>query len=75
MKLPEESRNFLMKQKSAKPLRYFPKGPVKKEYVLLPQAMLKDKKALRYWVGKSIRYLCSSPEIARQQSGKARNKA
>jgi len=37
LKLPEESRNALMKERGAKPLRYFPKAPVKKDYVILPK--------------------------------------
>ena len=39
VKLPEESRTFLMNEKGAKPLRYFPKGPIKKEYVVLPNVI------------------------------------
>ena len=57
IKLPEESRNTLMKQKSAKPLRYFPKGPIKKDYVVLPKAMLNNMKTLRHWMKMGIRYV------------------
>ena len=56
VKLPEESRNVLLKQKGATPLRYFPEGPIKKDYVVLPKSMTKDTRTLRYWVKASIEY-------------------
>jgi len=61
IKLPEESRNTLSKEQGAKPLRYFPKGPIKKDYVVLPRAVLNDIKALRNWVKVSIEYVVSLP--------------
>ena len=67
IKLPENSRNTLMKQEGAMPLRYFPKGPIKKEYVVLPKAVLGDMKALRTWVKISIEYATSLPQPARRR--------
>ncbi len=61
IKLPEESRNTLIKELGAKPLRYFPKGPIKKDYVVLPKAALNDIKALRNWVKISVEYVVSLP--------------
>jgi hypothetical protein len=61
IKLPAQWRDVLVKEHSARPLRYFPQGPIKKEYVVLPKAILKDVKALRRWVGASIEYVRSSP--------------
>ena len=57
VKLPEESRTALMRDIGAKQLRYFPKGPVKKDYVVLPEAMLEDIKTLQHWVEASIEYV------------------
>lgn len=57
IKLPENSRNALMQERGARPLRYFPKGPIKKDYVVLPKAMLQDRRALRRWVKTSIEYV------------------
>ena len=54
IKLPEKPRNILMKQKGAKPLRYFPKGHIKKDYVILPKSMLNDMKTLRRWTKISV---------------------
>src|SRR5437867_10763997 len=56
IKLPEGARNLLLNEKGAKPLCYFPKGPIKEDYVVLPSAMLKDVKALRRWVKVSVEY-------------------
>ena len=61
VKLPEESRNALMRDKGTKHLRYFSKGPIKKEYVVLPEAMLKDMRTLRHWVEVSIEYVTRPP--------------
>ena len=65
IKLPEESRNILIKEQGAKPLRYFPKGPIKKDYVVLPEAVLSDINALRNWVKASVTYVASLPLAAK----------
>ena len=57
IKLPEESQNILINEKGVKHLRYFPKGPIKKNYVVLPKAMLKDTNALKRWIKTSIKYV------------------
>ena len=67
IKLPEESQNILMNEKGAKHLRYFPKGHIKKDYVVLPKTMLKDIKTLRHWVKVSIGYVLSLPEPIRKK--------
>lgn len=56
MKLPEKSRERLLKEKKARRLRYFPKAPIKKEYVVLTKATVNDVKQLRYLVKVSIEY-------------------
>jgi TfoX/Sxy family transcriptional regulator of competence genes len=61
IKLPEESRNTLITEQGAKPLRYFAKGPIKKDYVVLPKAVLNDIRALRNWVKLSVEYVVSLP--------------
>ena len=61
IKLPEKSRNALMEQEGAKPLRYFPKGPIKKEYVILPEAVMNDPGALRRWIRAGVEYVASLP--------------
>lgn len=66
IKLPEELRNALVKDQGAQPLRYFPNGPIKKDYVVLPKAMLTDMKALRHWVKVSIEHALSLPAPVRK---------
>ncbi len=66
MKLPEKSRNILLNAHGAKPLRYFPNGQIKKEYVVLPTLMLEDMKTLRDWVKTSIEYVVSQPGPVRK---------
>ena len=67
LKLPEEARNTLVKEQGAKPLRYFPEAPIKKDYVILPKAMLKDMKTLRRWVKVSIEHALSLPAPVRRR--------
>ena len=55
LKLPAEARQQLM-EAGARPLRYFPKGPVKKDYVVLPETIARDDQALAPWIEESIRY-------------------
>jgi TfoX/Sxy family transcriptional regulator of competence genes len=55
LKLPAEARQQLI-EAGAKPLRYFPKGPIKKEYVVLPEKLARDDNALAPWIEESIRY-------------------
>ena len=62
MKLPEGSRNKLVKEKGAKSLQYFPGAPTKKEYVILPPSVVDDREMLSFWVGKSIEYVLTKPE-------------
>ncbi|MBE9524661.1 MAG: TfoX/Sxy family protein [Chloroflexi bacterium] len=62
LKLPDALRNELMREKNAKHLRYFPKSPIKKDYVVLPDKILDDKNMLCYWVEKSIEYVLTLPK-------------
>ena len=55
LKLPEAARAEL-RTAGAKPLRYFPKGPIKKDYVILPVRLAADAVALRPWIVQSIAF-------------------
>ena len=61
IKLPEASRSALVNQRGAKYLRYFPKGPIKKNYVVLPTSMLQEMRALGRLVKTSVEYTLSLP--------------
>ena len=47
----------LLQMDGAKKLQYFPKAPIKKEYVVLPDYMVNDLDSLRQWVLKSLAYV------------------
>jgi len=55
LKLPEPAGAEL-RQLGAKPLRYFPKGPIKKDYVILPARLAADAAALSPWIVQSIAF-------------------
>ena len=57
VKLAEQDREALIRDGAAQPLRYFPDAPVKKEYVLLPRALLEQPSAVCDYLRKSIEYL------------------
>ena len=80
MKLPEASRSALVNKQGAKYLRYFPNGPIKKDYVVLRKPMLKEVKTLRRLAKASIEYALSLPapvrrrksHITRRSAGRAK---
>ena len=57
VKLPAEQRTRLLEKHGGTTLRYFPKAPIKKEYVVLPDGIVTDATALRDWVAASIDYV------------------
>ncbi len=54
IKLPEKNREKLLKEGKAKRLRYFPKAPIKKNYILLPKAITNDLEIFSYYIKMSI---------------------
>jgi TfoX/Sxy family transcriptional regulator of competence genes len=70
LKLPKDSRELLI-GKGAKPLRYFSKGPIKKDYVVVPKALANDEETLASWIRESIRFAQTFPKSTspRPQSG------
>ncbi len=60
LKLPESTRQRLLNE-GATPLRYFPKGHIKKDYVLLPQHMLENKEAFSLLIGESMDFVLTFP--------------
>ena len=59
VKLSQELRAALLRERRGKPLRYFEGGPIKKEYVLLSAAVLAEPAAVRAFLRESIRYATS----------------
>ncbi len=61
MKLPEEIQESLLKNKKAMPLKFFPKGPIKKGYVLFPCGIEGGEKLIQKYVKESIEYVLTLP--------------
>jgi TfoX/Sxy family transcriptional regulator of competence genes len=59
IKLTGAEREALLKLKGAKPLQYEPSSPPSKTYVVVPPAMLTDRKALGGWLA-----LCAAQAAA-----------
>lgn len=57
LKLPEETRTALIRERRGKPLRYFRGAPIKKEYVLLSRGAASESETVRALVRESIRYV------------------
>jgi TfoX/Sxy family transcriptional regulator of competence genes len=60
IKLPKESRDVLFKRRGVKPLRYFAKGPVKKEYLVLPKELIRNRNRLQGLLEISVAYVLRS---------------
>lgn len=58
LKLPAAERAALLDNGGA-PLRYFPKAPIKKQYVVVPEAIAEDLVALAPLVGASMVYVAA----------------
>ncbi len=60
LRLPPEALDELFKEKDVKHLKYFPKGHIKKEYVVLPKQILNDADLFRKLLNNSIEFVLSS---------------
>ncbi len=67
MKLPESTKDDLLREQKAVPLRYFPDGPVKKGYILFPDGVEQGREALFGFVGESIEYVLTLPKLQRKR--------
>ncbi|HXI88121.1 MAG TPA: TfoX/Sxy family protein [Parvularculaceae bacterium] len=61
LKLCEVDRDKLLKLPGAKPLQYEPSSPPSKSYVVVPDAMLANRKTLRAWIEKSAAFVKAAP--------------
>ncbi|MCH7909051.1 MAG: TfoX/Sxy family protein [Candidatus Hydrogenedentes bacterium] len=60
LKLPPRTLARMLEERGVKPLKYFPKGHVKKDYAVLPKRILADVPALKKLVDKSIAHVLSA---------------
>ncbi len=61
VKLPEDTRQSLISKGNADEFRFFEKGPIKREYAVLSDAIIQDKKALRKLIEISVQYAVGKP--------------
>ncbi len=61
VKLAEPDKEALM-QMGGTALRYFPKAPVKKAYVVVPENLAANTDLLKPWLARSISYVLTLPE-------------
>ena len=61
VKLAGAAHAELLGLKGAKPLQYEPGQPVSKTYVVVPDAMLKDRKALGHWLAAAAAQAVAAP--------------
>ena len=66
LKLAEDGRARLLAE-GAEPLRYFPKAPIKKQYVVLPDGLAEDPEQLRFWARQSIDHVLTLPAPKRKK--------
>ena len=57
MKLPKDIRQSLISEGSTEEFRFFEKGPIKREYAVLSDAIVQDEKALRKLIVISANYV------------------
>lgn len=65
IKLPQHTRVKLLADNKAVPLQYFPQGPVKKDYVLLPDGLNSARDEPDQYVRESINYVLTLPDPER----------
>jgi len=72
LKLPPASQADLIGQ-GAKPLRYFPSGPIKRDYVIVPEPMVSDADALTPWITKSVLFSQTVPKARQARAVRGRH--
>ncbi len=56
LKLPENTLQDLFKNQGAKPLQYFPKGHIKKDYAVIPEVIVGNREFRNKLIGQSIKF-------------------
>ena len=60
LKLPPSRCTALLAERGSKPLRYFPNGHIKKNYVVLPASIIGNPARFKSLVNESIKYAVQS---------------
>ena len=62
VKLPADQRQALIDGGKGEKFRFFPNGPVKREYVLLSESVIEDDQALQRILGLCVSYVMVAPD-------------
>ena len=62
LKLPPRSLAALSREADVLPLRYFKNGHVKREYAVIPERILNDRRRFRELLNKSIKFASLNPK-------------
>jgi TfoX/Sxy family transcriptional regulator of competence genes len=62
LRLPPGELSTVFVEDGVEPLRYFPKGHVKREYAVLPERLLEDEARIRLLMGASIAFVVDGVE-------------
>ena len=73
LKLPAETLRGLFQESGVKPLKYFSKGHIKKDYAVLPKRILENRARFRKLVATSLRFVLSTSD-QRPKKKRARSK-
>ena len=57
IKLPADRRRRLIEEGKGKQFRFFPKGPIKKEYIALSESTITDEESLRELIELGVKYV------------------
>ena len=74
LRLPEDARQELVKRLGGKPFEPMPGRPMR-EYVSLPQSLMKDRKDLLAWVAKALAYGSSLKPKSKELKKPAKRKS
>ncbi|MCE7733951.1 MAG: TfoX/Sxy family protein [Candidatus Heimdallarchaeota archaeon] len=58
VKIPANERAKLITSKKGSELRYFPKAPIKKDYIVLGSEIVDNTKELNLWINVAFEYAC-----------------
>ena len=61
LKLAPDTQEKLLSLEGAKRLRYEPDAPESKQYIVVPESLCADEKALAVWLERSVDYVLSLP--------------
>ena len=56
LRLPPDTLESLRQEADVKPLRYFPKGHIKKQYAVLPERIIQDQSRFKSLIDDSVEY-------------------